>query len=186
MNYSDEEREKLAKENIGLVYFTLKKMHLLYRKDDLFDVGLIGLTDAINNFDENRGVKLSSFMYQCIKNRIRQFITMENTLKRQAEIISLNTIIGDDGEIELQDLIGYDPNYDEEIIKKEMLEKINKRLSLLPKKQIEIFNYSYGLNGYPKLEYKEIAKKTNTSESYIFNVKSKVINKLKYYLKDYK
>lgn len=186
MNYSDEEREKMAKENIGMIYHVLKKMHLLYRKDDLFDAGLIGLTDAINNFDENKGVKLSTFMYQCIKNRIGHVIVNENTQKRQAEIISLNTIIGDDGENELQDLIGYDPNYDEEIINKDMFEKINKRLSLLPKKQKEVFNYLYGLNGYEILTYPEIAKKLNVSESYISNIRAKVINKLKYFLKDYK
>ena len=176
----------MAKENIGMIYHVLKKMHLLYRKDDLFDAGLIGLTDAINNFDENKDIKLSTFMYQCIKNRIGHVIAYEKAQKRQAEIISLNAIVGDDGEIELQDLIGYDPNYDEEILNKEIIGKINKRLSLLPEKQMEIFNYLYGLNGYPELEYKEIAKKLNVSERYISNVRIKVIYILKYFLKDYK
>lgn len=186
MNLSDAEKEKLVQENIKIIYFVLKKNNLYFRKDELYDIGLIGLVNGINTFDDTKGYKLSTYIYMCIRNEIFKNLRKEIADKRQATVISLNSIIDDEKQSELEDMLGYDPNYDEELIKNEILEKINKRTSLLPKKQYEIVSHLFGLNGYEVLSQRDIAKKYKCSQTEISRTKTKYIRMLKYYLKDYR
>ena len=55
-------REKLVNGNLKLVLSILKKFYLVNEnKDDLFQIGCVGLLKAIDNFDINYGVKFSTY-----------------------------------------------------------------------------------------------------------------------------
>lgn len=181
---TDEEKEVLAKENIPLIYFVIKKMNLDFRREELYDVGLVGLARGLKHYDKSKGIKTSTFFSACIHHEIGQYLITENTLKRQAELVSLNAIVGDEG-TELQDLIGYDPNYDEEVIKQEIMDKIDRRLSFLSEKWQDIFKDIYGLDGRAALSQTEVAKKHNVTQSHVSWVQLKIIRMLKFYLSEY-
>lgn len=68
---SDEERNNLIINNLGLIYLVIKKMKLSWNTDDEFqnyyDYGLDGLIKASKNYDTNQDTKFSSFACVCIK-----------------------------------------------------------------------------------------------------------------------
>ena len=56
-------KEKLVNGNLKLVLSILKKYNInnLYNMDDLFQVGVIGLIKAIDNFDVSLNLRLSTY-----------------------------------------------------------------------------------------------------------------------------
>ena len=47
----------------GLIYSIIGKYTSKYDKDDLYQVGMIGLMDAYKHYDKNQNTKFSSFAY---------------------------------------------------------------------------------------------------------------------------
>ena len=125
-------KEQIINDYEKIVKFVIKDMNLGHRFDELYDVGIIGFVNGINSYDETKGYKYITYLYDCIKNEILQYIQYQNREKRKAETISLNTIIY--GNVELQDLIGYETDYIQENYEDELLDTINDRMSFMTKK----------------------------------------------------
>ena len=67
------DRNRAVQENLGLVHSCAK--HFRGRGieyEDLFQAGCLGLVKAIDNFDENRGVKFSTYAVPVILGEIRR------------------------------------------------------------------------------------------------------------------
>ena len=68
-------REDIANGNLKLVLSILKKFYLVNEnKDDLFQIGCIGLMKAIDNFDPAYGVKFSTYCVPMILGEIRRYV----------------------------------------------------------------------------------------------------------------
>lgn len=68
-------RERLVNGNLKLVLSILKKFYLVNEnKDDLFQIGCVGLLKAIDNFDINYGVKFSTYCVPMILGEIRRYV----------------------------------------------------------------------------------------------------------------
>ena len=66
-----EARNKLVEHNLRLVAHIIKKYYSSQSdQDDLVSIGTIGLIKAINTFDINKNIKLSSYASRCIENEI--------------------------------------------------------------------------------------------------------------------
>ena len=75
-------REEIAEGNLKLVLSILKKFSLVdENKDDLFQIGCIGLMKAIDNFDPSYGVKFSTYCVPMILGEIRRYVR-DNTSVR--------------------------------------------------------------------------------------------------------
>jgi len=72
MEKGDEEaRDKLIKHNLRLVAHIIKKYYANTNdQEDLISIGSIGLIKAIDTFDRNKGIRLSSYASRCIDNTI--------------------------------------------------------------------------------------------------------------------
>ena len=176
-------KEKIIQDYDKIIKFVLKDMKLSYRYDELFDIGMIGFVNGINNYDETRGIKYITFLYDCIRYEIIHYLEYEKSKKRYFETISLNTKIGDT--TELQDLLGYQTDYEQNAYMDELMAVIEKRSEDFTEKQKIIFNHLFGLNGYQELTAKEITKKYGFSRQSIYQMKDIVIKKLKNALHDY-
>jgi RNA polymerase sigma factor, sigma-70 family len=75
MEKGDEEaRDKLIKHNLRLVAHIIKKYYANTNdQEDLISIGSIGLIKAIDTFDRNKGIRLSSYASRCID---KTFITL--------------------------------------------------------------------------------------------------------------
>ena len=68
-------KEQLVKYNLKLVLSILKKYHnKCDNMDDLFQIGVIGLIKAIENFDTSFGVKFSTYAVFMIEGEIKRYI----------------------------------------------------------------------------------------------------------------
>lgn len=179
------QKEQLIKDYEKIINHIIKKMRLGYRHDDLFDVGMIGFMNGINTFDETRGTKLLTYVYECIKNEIMKQLKYENCVSRTAEVISLNTLVGEEEETELGDLIGYKEEYEKRLYKNELYNIICYRMLFMSKKQIDILYHFFGLGGCKKMSIDELAQKYNTSRQNINDIKRRLINQLKYVTRDF-
>lgn len=64
-------RNMLVEHNLRLVAHIIKKYYgTQSEQDDLVSIGTIGLIKAINTFDINKNIKLSSYASRCIENEI--------------------------------------------------------------------------------------------------------------------
>ena len=58
----------------GLIYSIISKYSKRYDRDDLYQLGMIGLIDAYNHFDQSLGTKFSTFAYYYIVGEVNKYI----------------------------------------------------------------------------------------------------------------
>lgn len=64
-------RNKLIEHNLRLVAHIVKKYYLsATEQDDLVSIGTIGLIKAVDTFNAEKGIRLSSYAARCIENSI--------------------------------------------------------------------------------------------------------------------
>lgn len=67
-------KERFLLGNLRLVLSVLQRFDSKYDSDDLFQVGVIGLLKALNNFDTTFNVRFSTYAVPMIMGEIRRFI----------------------------------------------------------------------------------------------------------------
>ena len=75
-------KEELVNGNLKLVLSILRSFNKgNYNMDDLFQVGVIGLIKAIDNFDVTLNVKFSTYAVPMIIGEIRRFLRDNNSIR---------------------------------------------------------------------------------------------------------
>lgn len=86
---SIEAKEKLVKNNLGLVKSVVYKLSLReYEQEDLIQVGCIGLVKAIERFDTGYNVMFSTYAIPLIMGEIKRYIRDDGRIKVSREIKS--------------------------------------------------------------------------------------------------
>lgn len=187
-NNDMEARQKLITHNLRLVVHIVGKYagSVKVEADDLISVGTIGLMKAIDSFDYDKGVQLGTYASRCIDNEVLMVLRAN---KKHKENMSLNTVIGGDKEgndFMLMDIIPSDDDELEDIADTNfIIEKISKNVnSLLSKREREVLEKRYGLNGNDVLTQKELAKELGISRSYVSRIEAKALSMIKESIKD--
>ena len=173
-------RNKLIEHNLRLVAHIAKKYESeIDSLEDLISIGTIGLIKAVDSYSSNNGVRIATYASKCIENEL--LMQMRNN-KKINKNISLNESIGvdkDGCDVTLLDIIPVEStfNYDNINLNENIIE-LNKFLKTLEPRELEIIKYRFGLNNYPELTQKEVAKKFNISRSYISRIEKRVFIKL--------
>jgi len=80
-------RETLVENNLGLVWSIVKRFTGRgYDAEDLFQIGSIGLLKAIDKFDLNMEVKLSTYAVPLITGEIKRFLRDDGMIKVSRQI----------------------------------------------------------------------------------------------------
>ena len=83
-------KEELINGNLKLVLSILRNFNKgNYNMDDLFQVGVIGLIKAIDNFDLSYNLKLSTYAVPLILGEIRRYIRDNNSIRISRSIKDL-------------------------------------------------------------------------------------------------
>lgn len=174
-------RNILVEHNLRLVAHIIKKYYAVnVDQDDLVSIGTIGLIKAINTFDMDKNIKLSSYASRCIENEILMHF---RNLKKSSQNVSLEDAVDidkDGNTLQLMDLLSIDDDFADNLDKKLNLQKINKYLTeTLTKRELQIINLRYGLNGSKPLTQREVSSIMNISRSYVSRIEKKALEKLK-------
>lgn len=78
-----------------LVYSIINKYTKYFDKDDLYQVGMLGLMDAYKHFDRSRAldVKFSTYAYYYVLGKVKKYIRENNPIKISSNLIKLNQAI---------------------------------------------------------------------------------------------
>lgn len=174
-------RNILVEHNLRLVAHIIKKYYAVnVDQDDLVSIGTIGLIKAINTFDMDKNIKLSSYASRCIENEILMHF---RNLKKSSQNVFLEDAVDidkDGNTLKLMDLLSIDDDFADNLDKKLNLQKINKYLTeTLTKRELQIINLRYGLNGSKPLTQREVSSIMNISRSYVSRIEKKALEKLK-------
>lgn len=73
----------------GLIYKIISKYPSRFDKDDLYQVGMIGLIDAYKHYDSTFGTKFSTFAYYYIVGEVNKYIRENSSIKVSKGLIEL-------------------------------------------------------------------------------------------------
>ncbi len=174
-------RHKLIEHNLRLVAHIAKKYYFTYSsQDDIVSVGTIGLIKAIDTFNLEKGIRLSSYAARCIENEVLMFF---RNSKKSEKDVSINEPIDTDkngNTLILMDIMSTNEDITDNIDIKIKAEKLNGYIkeNLTPREQT-IINLRYGLNGEKVYTQREIAKKLDISRSYVSRIEKKAVTILR-------
>lgn len=159
--------------------------------EDLISEGNIGLTKAINRFDENKGVKFISYAVWWIKQSILDCLRKRNK-------ISYNEILEDDNvsnknndfyfeSLDDNDIDDNDENYKVTTEYDDFIKELNevksnvikKLLKKLPYRGQKIIIYYYGLNNEEEKNLEEIGQELGITKERVRQIKEKCLKILR-------
>lgn len=174
-------RNILVEHNLRLVAHIIKKYYQNYGgQEDLVSIGTIGLIKAINTFNPQKNIKLSSYASRCIENEI--LMCFRNN-RKSAQDVSLNDTIDTDKDgnpLTLMDIMASDMDVADDVDTKLHLDVLGAYIDeVLTPREKEIIIKRYGIGGAKIQTQRELAKKLNISRSYISRIEKKALEKLK-------
>lgn len=173
-------RQKLIEHNLRLVAHINKKYYArVDDQEDLISIGSIGLIKAIDSFDMDKGIRLSSYASKCIENEILMYF---RSTRKSAQDVSINEPIETDKDgnaLTILDTMSEDDNIIDNIDTKIKIGKLYGYIeSRLTHREKQIIKMRYGLEGHKELTQREIAKELNISRSYVSRIEKKVLEVL--------
>lgn len=70
--------DELAATYKKMIYSLIHSLHVYKNQDEFYQIGLIALWDASKNFDEEKGVQFSTYVYRFIKGRLQNHLSSES------------------------------------------------------------------------------------------------------------
>ncbi len=174
-------RNKLVEHNLRLVAHIIKKYYTNDSDhDDLVSIGTIGLIKAINTYNPEKCIKLSSYASRCIENEILMYF---RNARKSSQDMSLDDSIDTDKDgnpLSLIDILATNDNIEENLELKINLSKLNRYMNeALDSRSKEIIQLRFGLNGQNPLTQREVAQKLGISRSYISRIEKRALESLK-------
>lgn len=174
-------RELLITHNLRLVVYIAKKFDSpTASTEDLVSIGTIGLMKAVKTFNPEKNIKLATYASRCIENEILMYLRKSSNSKVEMSFDEPLSVDWDGNELTLRDVLGTDSDE----ISQEIEYEDEKRLlmcvvSHLPKKEQDIMELRFGLNGRKVHTQKELADLMGISQSYISRLEKRILNKIR-------
>lgn len=73
----------------GLIYSIIRKYPKRFDKEDLFQVGMVGLIDAFKHYNKDYETKFSTFAYYYIIGEVNRYIRESSSLKISKNLVEL-------------------------------------------------------------------------------------------------
>lgn len=170
------DKEKLFLENENLIYYVMKRLGVYHLKNELYDVGAIGLIKGINSYNANLS-QPTTYLYRCIANEI-----MMTFRKKQLDTVSLYTEI--DENLTLEDYLPSDYNLEYEVEKQIVINNIYHNLKYLTEMERDVVTSYFGVFGKERMSQKLLSEKYNTSQANISRIKDRALKKIRKMMKN--
>ncbi len=176
---SRQARDTLIEHNLRLVAHIVKKYYNTgVENEDLVSIGTIGLIKAIDSYDPERRIHLSSYASRCIENEILMHL---RSRRKSALDISMDETIDTDKDgnaLTLKEILADSTDIADDTESKLIFEKLKHQLEFLPERERQILTMRFGLDGNDPLTQREIAKNMNISRSYVSRIEKKALDRL--------
>lgn len=186
---NDIEFEKLFRQFEPMIIKLCRKWSRLniIEFDELMQYSLLALMEAYKTYDETKGTKFSTYVYNTVEYRIRKEIYITNRKNKRYKTVSLNTTIesGEGETTELIEMIADDLDLEEEIKNKLMINYYESECRrVLPRDK---FDVCY-LRWFENMPYKAIEKVTekNNISGILLQSQSLLLAKSRLFNEEYK
>ena len=174
-------RNTLIEHNLRLVAHIVKKYYATGAdQDDLISIGTVGLIKAVSTFKSDKNIRLATYAARCIENEILMFF---RSLKKNSQDVFISDPIDTDPQgnaLTLIDVIADKSDIVEELDTKLKIQKLRLIINgVLDERELEIIRLRYGINGYPELTQRDIAKRLGISRSYVSRIEKSALEKLR-------
>ena len=174
-------RNLLIEHNLRLVSHIIKKYYSPEaERDDLVSIGTIGLIKAVDTFQAERGIRLTTYASKCIQNELLMHFRRK---RRTAGEVSLSDTLETDGDgnaLSLQDTISCEDEGLNAVDDHDRYYSMYRALfSSLSPREREVIRLRYGLGAAAPLPQHEIARRMNLSRSYISRIEKRALEKLR-------
>lgn len=95
-------------QNEKLIHAMLKHYKGCDEYDDLFQEASIGFYKGCASYRPSRGVKLSTYAYECARNQVKMYLRKNNARFRTATVVSLDATASDGDGSERESLLNQD------------------------------------------------------------------------------
>lgn len=146
---------------------------------DLYQEGMIGLLNAIDSYDQNKEAIFTTYAFKCIENKIYSALRKSTNQKNKNlnDSVSLDSVIDEDSNQSLYDIIGSGDIMDKVISEENISEAIEFGRNNLSGLALKVFELKV-----QEFSNDEIASKLNTDkrnvENALFRIRKKM-NELK-------
>ena len=171
--------DELVKQNLGLVGLVVKGLVKQNQdRDDLFQIGSIGLIKAAQSFDESKKIKFATYACQCIQNEILMEFRRQGGKSRNAPTLSFEAPIKGNNEgkkLAVGDIIvDQKQNFEEQ---KECIEMLQEVLNYIINK-LEFKERYIVLCRAGGITQDELAEQLQISQSFTSRIEKNSIKKL--------
>lgn len=151
--------------------------------EDLVQIALIGLIEAVDKFDFEKGFRIITYAKNWIRKEIMD--AASKSLKNPACPINRNDDPEFDEEEFLSSLCDNSKNsVEEECLNNEISERMKKALNFLPSKQADILTRHYGLTYKEPQSFNEIAESYGLTKARIHQIEQQAFSTLRNELGD--
>lgn len=177
----EEAKQILIERNLRLVVFIARRFENTgINLEDLISIGTIGLIKAIGTYRCEKNIKLATYASRCIENEILMHIRKTSNLKNEVSLDEPINMDYDGNELLLSDILGTD----EDMILRPLEDDVDlcllrQAVKELPRREKEIVQMRFGLDGVKELTQKEVAIKLGISQSYISRLEKRIMQQLK-------
>lgn len=103
-----EEINEFFSQNIKLIHSLLKPYKGCDEYDDMFQEASVGFFKGITTFCPSKGVKLTTYAYECAKNQVKMHLRRSNAKSRTATVVSLDIDNSSSDGVERESLLNKD------------------------------------------------------------------------------
>lgn len=96
----------------GLVYSAIRRYTRYFEQDDLYQVGMMGLINAYQNYDKSQNTKFSTYAYYYILGEVRRFVRESSLVKVGTKLVRVSQEVEKAREVMSQKL-GREPTVSE-------------------------------------------------------------------------
>ncbi len=89
------ERDEIIKQNSKLVYGICSKYNNYMDKEDLHQVGMMGLIKAYDNYDKNKETKFSTYAFPYVVGEVSKYVRENKAIKVSKDLIRLGRKINE-------------------------------------------------------------------------------------------
>lgn len=173
-------RAKLIEHNLRLVAHIVKKFESNTNDiDDLIGIGTVGLIKGIDSFSPNKNVRLTTYIAKCAENEILMYFRADKKNAKNVSIYDGISYDKDGNEVTILDVLKTtDPDFAEEIHKKDSIKLLKEYMRILSPREREVLIKRYGLGNNEEITQKEIAKDLGISRSYVSRIEKRAITKI--------
>lgn len=183
MHLTEDEKRQYAEENQRLISWTANRFsNYPVDKEELVSIAMVGFTNALNNFQKDKGAKFSTFAVKCMTNELLH--ALRNESKHIKNSILSGTALYTDSEgnsLTIEDTLSAEMNnessLEDSVMMKEDYKLLREAIETLPEREQEVIRRRYGIDCDPETQ-NDIAVSLNMSQANVSKIEQSIIKKL--------